>query len=121
MGEHTAIPAYSTLRRDATILGLRSDAMEHAGSIQTTKMVKTGLMSAVLVVTLFTFLSTTEAKPSTTDPDCDYRACGLHFLPICANDGQTYLNFCLYSFVRRCENPRLRLHCYGECRKCAHH
>ncbi|XP_064122631.1 ovomucoid-like [Macrobrachium nipponense] len=84
-------------------------------------MVKMGLLLAVLLVTLFAIISTSEASPGAIDQICIDRACTTEYNPVCGSDGRTYGNKCSFSLAKRCDNPRLRIRCYGECHKCRTH
>ncbi|XP_066948334.1 turripeptide OL11-like [Macrobrachium rosenbergii] len=80
-------------------------------------MVKTGLLSAVLLVTLFAIISTSEAGPLKLNPSCGNTFCLAVYKPVCGTDGNTYSNSCRLD-IARCGNPGLRVHCEGRCGEC---
>ncbi|XP_066948333.1 protease inhibitor 2-like [Macrobrachium rosenbergii] len=83
-------------------------------------MVKMGLLSAVLIVTLFAIIGTSEAGPHNHKPGCGNTACIALYKPVCGSDGKTYSNSCFFDIAKRCSNPRLTVRCQGECSKCRH-
>ncbi|XP_066948335.1 trypsin inhibitor ClTI-1-like [Macrobrachium rosenbergii] len=83
-------------------------------------MVKMGLLSALLVVTLFAFISISEASPHKPDPSCGNIACPLHYDPVCGSNGKTYSNGCFLGIAQRCESRRIRFRCQGECSQCGY-
>ncbi|XP_066948326.1 turripeptide Pal9.2-like [Macrobrachium rosenbergii] len=86
--------------------------------VQSIKMVKMGLLSAVLIVTLFAIIGTSEAGPHNHEPACDNIACTDDYTPFCGTDGKTYSNACALDVERRCRNPNLKVRCQGECSEC---
>ncbi|XP_066948331.1 trypsin inhibitor ClTI-1-like [Macrobrachium rosenbergii] len=80
-------------------------------------MVKMGLLSAVLLVTLFAIIGTSEAGPHNHKPACGDIACPAIYTPVCGSDGRTYSSDCALG-IAQCSNPNLRLRCEGECEHC---
>ncbi|XP_064077183.1 turripeptide OL11-like [Macrobrachium nipponense] len=80
-----------------------------------------GLLSAVLLVSLFAIFSTSEAKPDKIDQTCTNRICTLDYRPICGSDGHTYPNMCLFNLTKRCDNPKLTIRCHGKCSQCGYY
>ncbi|XP_064077191.1 PI-actitoxin-Avd5a-like [Macrobrachium nipponense] len=83
-------------------------------------MVKTVILSGVLLVTLFAIIGTSEAGPRKPDPECGNIFCPLHVDPVCGSNGKTYSNGCFLSIAQRCENRNIKFRCQGECSQCRH-
>ncbi|XP_064077171.1 turripeptide Lol9.1-like [Macrobrachium nipponense] len=81
-------------------------------------MLKKGILSAVLLVTLFAIIGTSQAGHLRPNPSCGPTVCIALYDPVCGSDGKTYSNSCEIGVAQRCKNPRLRTRCLGECSKC---
>lgn len=47
------------------------------------------------------------------------KACGLNYEPVCASDGTTYDNVCLFRRVADCKNSKIKFLYYGRCHDCS--
>ncbi|XP_064077168.1 trypsin inhibitor ClTI-1-like isoform X1 [Macrobrachium nipponense] len=86
-------------------------------------MVKMGLLSAGLLVTLFAIIGTSQAQFKdirTRDPACGNIACTADYNPVCGSDGKTYSNGCHLGIAQRCEDSSLREYCKGRCGECGY-
>ncbi|XP_064077179.1 protease inhibitor 2-like isoform X2 [Macrobrachium nipponense] len=81
-------------------------------------MVKTGFLSAVMLVTLFAIIGTSKAVPHNHKPACGNTACITVYQPVCGSDGETYSNSCFFDIEKRCKNPALTVRCQGDCSEC---